>query len=361
MLQIRQFSSLGLVTFLTVACVGNLGGGRPEPPPAPDWGNDTDGMPPDFRVFTESGVDDFLEKDEKVPDEASVASWVQIVSPSNGALVENPVTFTIAASEVASVRLFADGYPIGAEWDPLTKQSLTHTFNGTGYEREIQLLGYDAALQPVASDKIKITLKTAGNLDKGTLVGQMWITYYYLVLESDYSGTANTTLYNSSCSPIATVPASFSDAVCIEGSGQLKDGRVINYSSTCSCGRKCPIGNYTVCYSVLDKTKYPWGKGAANNALFPLRSVATDKNLIPTGTVLYAEQWDGVAIPTVGSLGGFVHDGCVRADDVGGMITGYHYDFFSGTNDMYKALEKTFSTKTNFTVYKNPGRCSHLE
>ncbi len=192
--------------------------------------------------------------------------------------------------------------------------------------------------------------------NKGTLVARMYITYYYLSEETNYTGTANTTLYDSQCKALVTVPAKFSDSVCIEGSGKLKDGRIINYAKSCTCGRRCPTGGI-VCYSILDKSRYPWGAGAASRSLHPLRSLAVDRSIIPIGTRLYIPEWDGVTIPKIGSLGGFKHDGCLVADDVGGGIKGNHFDFFAATNSMWKALEKIHPTRTYLTVYKNPGRC----
>jgi 3D (Asp-Asp-Asp) domain-containing protein len=85
-----------------------------------------------------------------------------------------------------------------------------------------------------------------------------------------------------------------------------------------------------------------------------------DNDVIAPGTLLYAEQWDGVAIPAVDGLGGFTHDGCFRADDVGGAITGHHYDFFAGTAGMWQALEDIFPTHSTFTVYTDPGKCAYL-
>lgn len=194
------------------------------------------------------------------------------------------------------------------------------------------------------------------NQDRGTYVANMYITYYYLSREVDYSGSANTALYDKNCNAITQVPSAFSDSVCIEGSGILKDGRVINYATTCNCGRRCPTGGI-ICYSVLDKNAYPWGAGAASRPLRPLRSLAVDRNKIAIGTKLYIPEWDGVYIPSVDGIGGFTHDGCLSADDVGGAIVGNHFDFFSGTSGMWKALEKIHNTKKYLTVYKNPGRC----
>ncbi|MCA9672233.1 MAG: SH3 domain-containing protein [Myxococcales bacterium] len=192
----------------------------------------------------------------------------------------------------------------------------------------------------------------------GAAIGTMWITYYYLANESDYSGSKNTTLYDSNCQAIAVVSASYSDAVCIEGSGKLQSGDVINYAKSCSCGRPCPTGG-TVCYKKLPASQ-PWGQGAYSNALVPFRSIAVDKSFLALKRVIYLKEWDGVAIPALGGIGGFVHDGCFRADDIGGAITGNHFDFFSGTRAMYLALDKIFATKSNFSAYDGGTRCAYL-
>ncbi len=206
---------------------------------------------------------------------------------------------------------------------------------------------------------INVTFK--GNSTKGELIGQMWNTYYYFPYEKDYTDTDDTTIYDADCKPIATVPQKYADTICIEGSGKLEDGRVVNYSKTCSCGKKCASYNYIVCYDVLDSNLYPWGMGSKGNPLVPLRSWAVDNSIIPFGTTIYAEEWDGVMIPDIDGLGNFIHDGCFKADDTGGAITGYHFDLFAGTSNMWKELEKIFPTKSNFHVYKNNPKCDYLK
>lgn len=288
-----------------------------------------------------------------------VAPWVEIVEPEDGATVDNPVRFVVAAGGgVATVRLFADDWPLGDAWDPAGTTELIYTFSGVGFERHVELFGYDGAGVEVAYDDARITVRS-GATDPGTPVGSMWNTYYYFADEADYPGADDTTLYDDSCNPIAQVPADFSDDVCIEGSGRLEDGRVINYADTCSCGRPCPTGGI-ICYAVLDPAEFPWGMGSRGNPLEPLRSWAVDNSFLPFGTVLYAEEWDGVAIPSIDGLGGFTHDGCFRADDVGGAIRDNHFDFFAGTADMWRALEGIFPTGSNFTVYRDGERCRYL-
>ena len=189
----------------------------------------------------------------------------------------------------------------------------------------------------------------------GTPIGTFENTYYYLAEEGAHSGPAEATLYDSSCDPIAVVSSSFADAACIEGTARLDDGRVINYYQPCSCGGPC-----SYCWSVMDPDQFPWGMGSQVNPLEPLRSWAVDTSIIDYGTVLYVEEWDGLALPEVGELGGHTHDGCFRADDVGGAITGNHVDIFAGSRDMWQALEAIFPTWSDFVVYVDSPRCEHL-
>mgnify|MGYP006285606699 FL=1 len=304
---------------------------------------DADPLPPDA-----SSPDAAVSSDGQISN-----PWVEILTPDHGATVTNPVTFEVAASGVVTVELLADGWSLGEPWDPETQTTFTYSFSGTGYGREVVLQGYDASSTPIAQDTITITVESG---DIGDYHGTMWNTYYYLAEEADYTGPDDTTLYDANCNPIAQVPAEYSDDVCIEGSGVLEDGRVINYASTCSCGRVCPTGGI-ICYSELDPVQYPWGMGSFGNPLEPLRSWAVDNDYIPAGTVIYAQEWDGVAIPSVDGLGGFIHDGCFRADDVGGWIQDDHFDFFAGTHGMYIALENLYPTNSSFEVYLNPGKC----
>ncbi len=306
-------------------------------------------------------ADDAQGDDGAAPD-AHPAPSVTILEPSDGDTVENPVTFRVAATGVSTVELLADDWPLGDPWDPTVTDTLTYSFTELGSARTIVLRGYDGPAIPgteVATDTITITAVSG---DIGTYLMSMWNTYYYLANEADHSGPDDTTLYDASCNPIAQVPASFSDSVCIEGSGILNDSTVINYASTCNCGRPCPYGsNPIICYVVLDPVQYPWGMGSASNPLEPLISWAVDNSVIAHGTLIYAEQWDGVTIPSIDGLGGFVHDGCFRADDIGGGIQGDHFDFYAGTHGMYLALEALFPTYSDFDIYVDPGKCAYLQ
>lgn len=193
-------------------------------------------------------------------------------------------------------------------------------------------------------------------------VATMWNTYYHLVQQDDYPVGDEYTLYDIECKPLTDVSEKFFVDLCDEGAGILSDGRTINNDSTCECAPECPLG-YTVCYTVLDPETYPWGVGAMDNPVTPLVSWAVDNNLIEFQTVLYSPQWDGLIMPKVDGLGGFVHDGCFSADDhdiIGGRVTDNHYDFYTGTRDMWLALENVLPTYTNVSVYKNYAPCDYL-
>ena len=141
----------------------------------------------------------------------------------------------------------------------------------------------------------------------------------------------------------------------LEGSGKLADGRVINYwghSSSCVRVTDCEAPYYPShnCYSELDGTWYPWGKGVRGRALTPFKSIAVDANIIPYGTIVYLPAWDGYVLPDES-----VHNGCVRADDTGGAIVGDHIDFFPGSEAAYLAVRSHFPS--NVDLYVNPERC----
>ena len=196
--------------------------------------------------------------------------------------------------------------------------------------------------------------------DTGTYFGSMWNTYYYVAMESDYPGSKDATLRGPGCEVLANVPQAFFDDLCIEGSGKLSDGRVLGYAGDCPCAVPCSWDGNAKCWEALDPQQFPWGLGSQGNPIVPLRSWAVDNGLVAPGTTVYATGWDGVSMPAIDGLGGFVHDGCFRADDTGGAVIGNHYDFFAGTAGMWHALEAIFPTGTPMDVHVNAERCAYL-
>ncbi|MDH5491757.1 MAG: 3D domain-containing protein [Myxococcales bacterium] len=186
-------------------------------------------------------------------------------------------------------------------------------------------------------------------------LASMWNTYYVLSEESDFRGPQSTPLYDVSCGRIGQVRAAFYQDLCIQGSGLLEDGRLVNYGRRCT--RSCPAApicrgrDVRVCYLVLD-ARFPHGMGAGV-PLVPARSVAVDPRRIPLGSWLYLEELDGVRIPGSGHL----HDGCVRAEDTGGGIRGDHFDLFAGRRAQWRRWEQILPTRSRFTVWLEHPRC----
>jgi 3D (Asp-Asp-Asp) domain-containing protein len=167
--------------------------------------------------------------------------------------------------------------------------------------------------------------------EPGASVGAFERTSYWLAVEADYAGAADTTIYDPGCAVLATVSAEFATGLEREGSGKLVDGRVLNYHDTCKCPR-------SPCFFAVGP-EHPWGKGVENRPLQPYRSLAVDKAVIAYGTGLWVADLDGVTMPGEPPWGGFVHDGCVQAVDTGDAIVGMRVDWFVGLRSSYEALD----------------------
>jgi len=207
-----------------------------------------------------------------------------------------------------------------------------------------------------------------GDPDNADKLGTFRLTRYYVAEESGYArpgsthgddggpvlaattGPGGITLYDDrGCKPLAHVGARFAEVLDVQGTGRLNDGRVLNIAGACRCSR-------SPCYRPVGDAAR-WGLGATSNPLEPFRSVAVDPRMIPLGTVLYIPELDGLTMPGQSPWGGFTHDGCVVASDVGGGVDGKHIDFFVGRFAYKKALDARGRMK-QVTVYRGDARCA---
>ena len=137
------------------------------------------------------------------------------------------------------------------------------------------------------------------------------------------------TLYaTKGCEPIAEVSREFASQITIQGTGKLKDGRVLNVWSHCNC-KQSP------CFKVTAAT---WGTAGSGRQLHPFRTVAVDPKLIKLGSLLHVPLLEGRQMPGRPPWGGFIHDGCVVADDVGGGIKGAQLDLFVGRKGWFLGM-----------------------
>jgi 3D (Asp-Asp-Asp) domain-containing protein len=178
--------------------------------------------------------------------------------------------------------------------------------------------------------------------DEPKPIGAFNITFYYVIGEEEivpkqpiandnrsneetFAATAPpemVTLYagTGKCEPISEVSREFAQQLELQGTGKLKDGRVLNIWGACNCG-------HSPCFRV---TENQWGTGGSGRPLQPFRTVAVDPKLIKMGSLLYVPLLEGRLMPGRAPWGGFIHDGCVVADDTGGGLDGYKLDLFVG-------------------------------
>jgi 3D (Asp-Asp-Asp) domain-containing protein len=152
------------------------------------------------------------------------------------------------------------------------------------------------------------------------------------------------------CKPIAQVSKEFAAQMALQGTALLKDGRVVNIWGQCSCDR-------SPCFKV---TPTKWGTSGTGRPLQPFRTVAVDPKVVKLGSLLYVPLLDGRTMPGRAPWGGFVHDGCVVADDTGGGIDGNQLDLFVGRKGYYLGISGSggsHSWARNVPVYDGSKRC----
>jgi 3D (Asp-Asp-Asp) domain-containing protein len=197
---------------------------------------------------------------------------------------------------------------------------------------------------------------TAPNLQAlaGKVLGTFKNTYYDFPSEGDFEGEP-LSLMNGSCKPIASVPRSFYESVCVQGSGTLKAGGTVSFAKRdCSCAAECPRTGQRICFDLLDKRQFPWGRGATGKGITPLVTVAVDSSLIPLGTALYIPEYDGVARDGSGAT---KHDGCFLAEDRGLAVKGAHVDIFTGHREITQLWNRLVPSNRGVTVVVDSPRC----
>jgi hypothetical protein len=123
-------------------------------------------------------------------------------------------------------------------------------------------------------------------------------------------------------------------------------------------GYPCGKAGKATCFFLADAAAFPWGIESAHNPLEPLRPWTV--NNLEYGSVLYAPEGNRQDTPQVDGLGGFTHDGCFRADDMGYSLGDGHVDVFAGTQSMYNVLEGMLPSFSRLDVYAEAEHCDAL-
>ncbi len=235
---------------------------------------------------------------------------------------------------------------------------------GTGYVREPAMpLGPTLAAQalPPAQLPPAQARTIGGRPDPRVTVGGRSLgifrnTYYDFPSEGDFSGTT-VKLMTAACQPIAEVPRAFHDALCVQGSGSLKKGGTVSFAKRdCACAEVCPRTGQRICYDALDRTKFPFGRGAAGTPIMPLVTVAADTTVLPLGTPIYLPELDGLPMP-----GGEPLDGCFVVEDRGSRVKGDHVDIFTGSPKTTRMLNERVPSNEGVTVVVEVAKCERLK
>ena len=190
----------------------------------------------------------------------------------------------------------------------------------------------------------------------GHVLGTFRNTYYDFPHEADHTGPA-IALMNASCQPIAQVPRTFYEAVCVQGSGSLKRGGTVSFAKRdCACAEVCPRTGQRICFDALDPTSFPFGRGAAGTAIIPMRSVAADTSVLPMGSVLYIPELDGAPRGEAGEA----LDGCFIVEDRGMKVKGEHVDIFTGHPGQTAIMNERVPSNQGVTVVVDAPHCAHL-
>jgi 3D (Asp-Asp-Asp) domain-containing protein len=209
-------------------------------------------------------------------------------------------------------------------------------------------------------------------------LGQFTITFYYVIGEDEVgpAPAANenrgsgedagaelaaitpdlVTLYGGGgrCEPIAEVSKGFASELAVQGTGKLHDGRVLNIWGACNC-------RHSPCFKV---TQAKWGTAGSGKPLQPFRTVAVDPKVVKLGSWLYVPLLEGRTMPGRPPWGGYVHDGCVIADDTGGHIAGNRLDLFVGRKGYFLGLSGSGGSHAwarNVPVFDGTGICDRKD
>jgi 3D (Asp-Asp-Asp) domain-containing protein len=189
----------------------------------------------------------------------------------------------------------------------------------------------------------------------GRRLGKFRNTYYDFPVERDYDGRG-VALFDGNCRRVAEVPEGFHDAVCVQGSGLLDDGRPVSFARRdCGCAKVCPRTGQRICFEALDGYDYPWGRGAMGRAIVPLLTVAVDSKVIPLGTSIYIPEYVGMPRDLDRTT---EHDGCFIAQDRGLKVKGQHIDIFTGDESMTDLWNRMLPSNKGVTVVVDSPRCA---
>lgn len=176
------------------------------------------------------------------------------------------------------------------------------------------LIGVGALTALLGASFASDLVRSAKAADHEPILGRFYNSYYYVVTEADFARhRIDNVIQDLEGRVVANVSTAFKRTVSVEGSGKLRDGRMINYAAKVDGEVRFFV------------TPNPWGNGAGACALEPFRTIAVDPSRIPLGALVRIDETVGIALAD-----GSIHDGLWRAEDIGEVIRGDRIDLFVG-------------------------------
>ncbi len=215
-------------------------------------------------------------------------------------------TFEMDARAVRSAASLQESSRVlGRTFSLICSLSLLFAWNAFSANASTRLDSLEARFGPTEAEDAK----------SYPLIGRFRNTFYYVAPEAEMDSTLplDAAVRTLEGAVIARVPRAFKKAMDIEGTGRLRDGRVVNFAG---------VVEREIRYQ---ETVHPWGRGVGDCPLVPFRSVAVDRTKVALGSTVYIEETAGKRLPD-----GTFHDGLWRADDVGGAIKQDRVDLFTG-------------------------------
>jgi len=216
----------------------------------------------------------------------------------------------------------------------------------------------DVAEDPGASSTVSKDGTGQSSAALSTSYGTTFNLTYYWVSQRPKYDLNQVTLRDCDGNFLTYASYDWRDKVRIEMTGRFtkSDGTNVVFNDAGGCWKK--MSSY-----------YDWGMGVPSPVtgtsykLRPFRSIAVDRSVLSIGKWYYVKELDGVQMPYPRST--MIHDGCVRAVDIGYGIFGKHIDFFAGLESAYSKLvngDSPMGGRTSITVYDGSAKCQlHIE
>jgi 3D (Asp-Asp-Asp) domain-containing protein len=193
-------------------------------------------------------------------------------------------------------------------------------------------------LTPLAAVVLTAALVLPGaRAEKEKKIGRLLVTYYWVIDESSvrYRGPRSVELRDTHGKLIARTSRWFRRDLRMEGSGRLRDGRVVTYVRELGGESRYRVTNSS------------YGDGIGKCPLIPYRTLAVDPRIIRLGSKVYIPELKGALLPD-----GTVHDGIFMANDKA-PFRGMHIDIFTavGPRSTKPFVRKGYRSRSHVVAY----------